>query len=86
MMGWKDQKMYALGTTSTNQRMLLLEMTVPQSEAEDVCVRELTPLPTLSYDEEFTEMLSDEMGEKYVLIASLAGGNRHAIYRIRLPG
>lgn len=86
MMGWNDGKMFALGTTSANQRMLLLEMTVPRGEAEEVCVRELAHLQTLSYHEEFTETLSDEQGEKYVLIASLGGANRHAIYRIRLPG
>jgi hypothetical protein len=86
IMEWHDQKIFALGRASVNQKMLLLELTVPRSETEKVSVKELAQLPTLSYDGEFTGQLSDEKGDKYVLIASIASANRHAIYRVRLPG
>jgi hypothetical protein len=85
MRGWHDDKMFALGRPSASHRMLLLEMTVPRSTAEEVSVRELAQLPGLSYNDEFTERVSDEAGEMYVLIAALAGANQHTIYRVRLP-
>ncbi|KAK3381856.1 hypothetical protein B0H63DRAFT_435372 [Podospora didyma] len=84
IMDWHDDKMFALGTTPLNQRLLLLELTVPRSEAEKVDIRELAQLPGLSHNDEFTVRLSDEAGEKYILVAALVGANRRAIYRARL--
>ncbi len=87
MMGWHDDKMFALGTSSANHKMLLLELTMPRASTDKVSVTELTPLPGLSYEDEFAERLSgEERGEKYVLIAALTGTNKRAIYRVRLPG
>lgn len=65
--------------------MLLLEIPMPGPNSNEVSVRELAQLPNLSYDAHFTEVLSDEREENYVLIASLASANqRAAIHRIRL--
>lgn len=85
-MEWHDNKIFALGTASGNQRMLLLMIQLPLSEADDISIKELAQLPSLSYDGEFTERLSTENGKMYVLIASVERGNRHAIYKINLPG
>ncbi|KAH8697600.1 hypothetical protein BGW36DRAFT_169975 [Talaromyces proteolyticus] len=86
IMGWRDEKILALGTPSASHKMFLLEMTVPRSENDSVSVTELTQIPGLSYDDEFIEMLSDESGEKYVLIAALAGAKQSTIYKVHLPG
>lgn len=86
IMGRRDEKLYAVGRPLASHRMLLLEITMPRPASTEVSVRELAPLPGLSYDVEFTERLSDEREENYVLIASLAGANqRAAIRRVRLP-
>ncbi|KAK0630326.1 hypothetical protein B0T17DRAFT_636267 [Bombardia bombarda] len=86
MMEANDEKMLALGTTSANHKLVLFELTVPRSDTDEVCMRELAQLPGLSYNDEFTERLSDGTDEKYVLIAALVAANRRAIYRVRLSG
>jgi len=77
-------RLYALGTSSAHQRLLLLELTVPQSLVGNISVREITNLPGLSYNDEFTQRISEETGEKFVLVAALVAPNRRAIYRVRL--
>lgn len=86
MMEWNDRILLALGTVSGDQRMLLLKISLPQSEADNVSIKELAQLPGLSYDGEFTERLSTEDGTKYVLIASVERGGRHVIYKIGFSG
>jgi len=86
IMGRRDEKLYAVGRPLASHRMLLLEITMPRPASTEVSVRVLAPLPGLSYDVEFTERLSGEREDNYVLIASLAGANqRAAIHRVRLP-
>jgi hypothetical protein len=90
LMDLDDRKIFALGTHSGNNRVHLLEMTVPQSENDKVVVRDLLPLPDLSYDDEFTQVLSYSPGlggngEKYILIAALTTASPRWIYRIPLP-
>lgn len=86
LMAWHDDRMFAVGRTSANHKMLLLEMAVPREQTgPHVVIRELAQLPGLSADDEFVVGLSDEEGEQYILVAVLAGVNRRAIYRIRLP-
>lgn len=85
MMGWHDDKMFALGTPPASHKMLLLEMTIPRSGTDKIYVKELAQLPGLSCDHEFVEMLSDDKSEqRHVLIATLAGANQCAIYRVPL--
>lgn len=83
MVGSND-RIFGLGTTSANQRLLLLELIVPRSPTGDISVREICNLPGLSYDDELTQKISEERGEKFVLIAALVAPNRRAIYRVRL--
>ncbi|KAF4585780.1 ankyrin repeat protein [Ophiocordyceps camponoti-floridani] len=80
LMGHCDSRLFALGTMSANHRMLLLEMRVPQPEA-DLEVRQVAHLPGLSYNDEFSEMLWDEGGEGYILIAALT----RTVYRVAIP-
>ena len=85
MMGWHDERLFAVGTISANHRMLLLDISIPRpGESTPITVHELAQLPGLSYGDEFTERLSDEKGEKYVLIAALGGANRRTIYRVSI--
>jgi hypothetical protein len=86
MMEWNDRILFALGTASGNQRMLLLKISLPLSDADNVSIKEIAQLPGLSYDAEFTERLSTENDIKYVLIASVERGSRHVIYKICLSG
>lgn len=85
MMGWDDEKMFALGTPPASHKMLLLEMTIPRSGTDKIYAKELAQLPGLSCDDEFRGMLSDDKSEqRHVLIATLAGANQCAIYRVPL--
>ncbi|KAL2816012.1 hypothetical protein BDW59DRAFT_177472 [Aspergillus cavernicola] len=84
MIGSNDLKMYALARASASSRLLLLQMTVPQSNDEDISVRELAHLPGLSADDQFTERVWDGDMEKCVLIAALVNNSKRAIYRVRL--
>lgn len=88
IMDWDDRKIFALGTPAGMNRVYLLRMTVPQSEVDRVTVTELVPLPDLSQDDEFTQVLSagsSQQGGDYILIAALTNANRRWIYRISLP-
>jgi len=79
-----DDRLFALGTTSANQRLLLLELIVPHSPVANISIREIGSLPGLSYNDELTQRISQNLGEKFVLIAALVAPNRRAIYRARL--
>jgi len=81
-----DDRLFALGTTSANQRLLLLELIVPRSPAGTISIREISSLPGLSYNDEITQRISEELGEKFVLVAALVGPNRRALYKVRLGG
>lgn len=88
VMDWNDRKIFALGTPAGTNRVYLLEMTVPQSEVDNVTVTELVSLPDLSQDDEFTVVLSSsssQQGGDYILIAALTNARRRWIYRISLP-
>ncbi|RDA86581.1 hypothetical protein CP532_5986 [Ophiocordyceps camponoti-leonardi (nom. inval.)] len=65
-----DRKLYALGCKTTSHRMLLLEIIITPVEAELV-VRQLGQLPNLSYSDDFSQMVSDEGEDKYILVAAL---------------
>ncbi|KAL2812741.1 kinase-like domain-containing protein [Aspergillus granulosus] len=86
MMATSDDKMFALARKSANHRMILLEMKVPRSRSDELCVRELVYLPHLSEDDQLTEMLYDIDGEKSIIIAVLLGSGRRAIYRVGVDG
>ncbi|KAK0631510.1 kinase-like domain-containing protein [Immersiella caudata] len=79
-----DDRLFALGTTSANQKLLLLELTVPRSPIGNVSVKEISTLPGLLYSDEVTQRISEEAGDKFVLVAALVAPNRRAIYRVRL--
>lgn len=83
MMSSRDDRLFALGSTSAKHKILLLELKVPQSGG-DVTVMELAQLPGLSYGDDFAEMMSDENGEKYFVIAALLGTNRRLVYGVSL--
>lgn len=85
MMNRQDDKLFALGTRSATERVLLLEMDIPNGNS-DAAVRELAPLPGLSYSDDFVVRLVDEGAEKCILVATLSGANRRAIYKVRLSG
>ncbi|KAK8021109.1 Sec34-like family protein [Apiospora arundinis] len=78
---WQDDKIFALGTQSANNKMLLMEFPIPRPE-EEVEVATLTPLNGLSYGEEFAAALSSQTEEKYLIVSTLRG----TIYKVVLPG
>lgn len=78
---WQDDKIFALGTQSANNKMILMEFRIPRPE-EDVEVATLTPLNGLSYGEEFAATLSSQTEERYIIISTLRG----TIYKVVLPG
>ncbi|KAL4783305.1 kinase-like domain-containing protein [Aspergillus varians] len=82
MMGSNDDKLYAVARQSTNYKLVLIEMTVPRSNADELRFKELAHLSDLSSDDQFTTQLSDADGGKYVLIASLVGNGQRAIRRV----
>ncbi|KAK8049389.1 Sec34-like family protein [Apiospora phragmitis] len=78
---WQDDKIFALGTQSANNKMILMEFGIPRPE-EDVEVATLAPLYGLSYGEEFASTLSSQAEERYIIISTLRG----TIYKVVLPG
>ncbi|KAK3335227.1 kinase-like domain-containing protein [Cercophora scortea] len=98
MMTSRDDKMYALGTSTASHKILLLEMTVPRrGDVETELggggvggIREVAQLTGLSYNDEFVERLAEGKttgeGEGYVLVAALVAQNRRAVYRVGLGG
>ena len=83
MMSPRDERLFALGCTSAKHKILLLELKMAQFGGE-VSVTELARLPGLSYGDDFSQMMSDEKGEKYFLIAALLGTNQRLIYGVSL--
>ncbi|KAK5653979.1 hypothetical protein OQA88_7655 [Cercophora sp. LCS_1] len=81
-----DDGIFALGTAVAHHRMQLMELAVAGSPvgAREVSVREIAHIPGLAHHDDFTQCISREGDEKYVLIAALVGPNRRAIYRIQL--
>ena len=84
-------KVVALGTYSANQRIMLLELTLPQPKSswrDGVEVVKIASLPGLLYGDEFVAQLSDparDGGERFVLVAALVTARRQrAIYKVRL--
>ncbi|KAK8115137.1 hypothetical protein PG999_007206 [Apiospora kogelbergensis] len=77
---WEDDKIFALGTQSANNKMLLMEFALPRPEGE-VEVTTLAPLQGLSYGEEFAATLSSPTDERYIIISTLRG----TIYKVVLP-
>ncbi|KAL3456860.1 kinase-like domain-containing protein [Aspergillus heterothallicus] len=86
MMAINDDKMYALARKSGNHRIMVLEMKVPGTQGDELCARELADLPDLSEDDEMTERLHENEGEKFITIAALVGKGRRAIYRVDING
>ncbi|KAK3693402.1 hypothetical protein B0T22DRAFT_420686 [Podospora appendiculata] len=94
MMSARDDKMYALGTSTASHKVLLLEIAVPttrrgEGETEGgMGIREVAPLVGLSYNDEFVERLAEGPGrsEVYVLVAALVAQNRRAVYRVGVTG
>ncbi|KAJ5923408.1 hypothetical protein N7454_008653 [Penicillium verhagenii] len=84
MMGWDDKRLFAVGKKAANHKMLLLEMTMPTPRRKETLIKELAELPGLSDDDEFTERLSFQGDEKFILIAALTNDNRRALYRFRI--
>ncbi|KAL4905101.1 hypothetical protein BDW74DRAFT_19058 [Aspergillus multicolor] len=82
MMGSQDDKLYAVVRHPFNYKMLLVELTVPRSNEDEVCFKELTTLPDLIEDDQFTERLRDATDGKCILLASLVGAGRRAIHRV----
>ncbi|KAJ5759042.1 hypothetical protein N7520_006198 [Penicillium odoratum] len=88
MMGWDDKRLFAVG--KRYHRMLLLEITMPglrRNETpitKEISITELAELPGLSDDDDFTERLSSQGDEKFILLAALTNDNRRAIYRFRI--
>ncbi|KAK8056451.1 hypothetical protein PG993_001678 [Apiospora rasikravindrae] len=78
---WQDDKIFALGTQSANNKMILMEFGIPRPE-EDVEVTTLTALHGLLYGEEFAATLSRQAEERYIIISTLRG----TIYKVALPG
>ncbi|PFH57340.1 hypothetical protein XA68_15196 [Ophiocordyceps unilateralis] len=74
----RNRKFFALGASSTNHRMRLLEIQMPRRDAE-LSVKALGQLPGLRYeDDDFSEMLFEDGDEVLILVAAL---NRK-IYRV----
>ncbi|KAL3481350.1 hypothetical protein BJX99DRAFT_271288 [Aspergillus californicus] len=84
MMGSRDDRMYALARESTSYRILLLRVTVPQSNGDQLSLTELAHLPGLSGDDQYSVKLNDIDSEKRILVAALVGDNKCAIYQVRL--
>ena len=78
---WEDDKIFALGTQSANNKMLLMEFAIPRPD-EKVEITTLTPLHGLSYGEEFVATLPSQTEERYLIISTLRG----TIYKVVLPG
>ncbi|KAK8138792.1 serine/threonine protein kinase [Apiospora sp. TS-2023a] len=77
---WQDDKIFALGTQSANNKMILMEFGIPRPD-EDVEVTNLAALNGLSYGEEFAATLSSQTEERYIIISTLRG----TIYKVVLP-
>lgn len=84
MMSSQDDSMFALGTISANHNILLLQVSIPDP-GDDFEVREVAQFDGLKYDDSFTVNLSEEAGERHVLVAASVTGTRRTIYRVRLP-
>ncbi|KAF0320827.1 ankyrin repeat protein [Colletotrichum asianum] len=85
MVNKKDEKLLAFGTKRASHRIILLEISMPNTK-DPVGVKELVQLPGLSDYDEFTVRLVDVEANRHVLVASLVEGNRHAIHKIILSG
>lgn len=91
--GRDSDRLLALGTTSANNKILLLELSLQVragSGKMHVSAREIARMPDLLYGNVFAARLaedSDEGGERFVLVATLVGnGGRRAIYKVHLTG
>lgn len=85
MMGWDNQRIFAIGKTQASDKLLLLEMKTPGQSTRNVSVRELAQLPGLSYRDVFVERAVFGKDENYVLIAAMMAANQCVIYKVRLP-
>ncbi|KAK5993766.1 hypothetical protein PT974_07203 [Cladobotryum mycophilum] len=79
--GQHDERLFALGTTSANHRIKLLEIGIPQPGVE-LSIQELAQFPGLSYGDDFTGVVSDDNGKTFVLVATLAGANGRKLYKV----
>ncbi|KAL4742688.1 hypothetical protein BDV11DRAFT_210919 [Aspergillus similis] len=82
LINFQDDKLYAVARQPLNYRLLLLEMTLPQSTGDKLCFRELACLPDIAKDDQFVERLREVEGGGCFLIASLVGSGRRAIHRV----
>ncbi|CAN8095329.1 unnamed protein product [Discula destructiva] len=85
MMSLQDDVMYALGTSSANHNVLLLEIPIHDDQGERFEIKELAQLDGLKSGDKVTVNLSETGGERYVLVAALVSGSKRTVYRVRLP-
>jgi hypothetical protein len=94
LLGGSEDRLLALGTTSANNRMLLLQIGLSRPEEGirgDITISEIAHLPGLAYGDEFAARLTQEtQGGKdieLVIIAVQVATSRHRnIYRVELSG
>lgn len=84
MVSLEDDVMYALGTSTANHNVLLLELPIPE-QSEDFEIKELAQLDGLKSGDKVTVNLSGNQGSRYVLVAALVSGSKRTVYRVRLP-
>jgi hypothetical protein len=76
MMDPSDEKMYAIGKRSLQNRLLVLEIPTPKPHS-DPEVNELAKIPELTYGVvKLVSRLVTVGDQKQIIIAALAGGNQ----------
>lgn len=85
MVNKKDDKLLAFGTKRASHRIILLEISMPNTK-DPVGLKELVQLSGLSDYDEFTVRLVDVEANRHILVAALVEGNRYAIHKIILSG
>lgn len=76
--------LYALGTSSANHNVMLLEIPIPDRSG-NFEIKELAQLDGLKSGDKVAVKFSEDDGEKYILVAALVGGSKRTVYRVRLP-
>lgn len=86
MIDQSNTRLFAIAKTSTNERLLLVEMKVPDPGG-GISLTKISRIPGLSYGDDFTERLVEAGKESFVLLTTLARGKRirGSIIKMTLP-
>ncbi|KAL4945255.1 hypothetical protein BDV06DRAFT_45168 [Aspergillus oleicola] len=80
----EDDRLYAVARQSANYRVVLVRMTIPRSNADDIRPTEIAQLEDFSEDDPFTMRITETGRQTSLLISSVVSSGRPAVRKIEI--